>query len=86
MASLFDKIKFDSATFKSIQALDIIPILTTEMVRQNYEKLKKPNFKSTIVHDHTSGSTVKSLNFHFIKMMPYSIDVPYGFTTNLDLV
>jgi phenylacetate-CoA ligase len=64
---LFDKIKFDTATFKSIQELERIPILTKELVRQNYEKLKNPNFKGEIVHAHTSGSTGKSLNFDFSK-------------------
>ena len=64
---LFDKIKFDAATFKSIQELERIPILTKELVRQNYEKLKNPNFKGKIVHAHTSGSTGKSLNFDFSK-------------------
>ena len=64
---LFDKIKFDTATFKSIQELERIPILTKELVRQNYEKLKNPNFKGKIVHAHTSGSTGKSLNFDFSK-------------------
>lgn len=62
---LFDKIKFDTATFNSIQELERIPILTKELVRQNYEKLKNPNFKGEIVHAHTSGSTGKSLNFDF---------------------
>jgi phenylacetate-CoA ligase len=64
---LFDKIKFDTAAFNSIHELERIPVLTKEIFRENYEKLRNPNFKGEILHAHTSGSTGKSLNFDFSK-------------------
>jgi phenylacetate-CoA ligase len=64
---LFDLIGFKPSQVVSIQDIEKIPILTKELVRQNYEKLKNLNFEGGIVLAHTSGSTGKSLNFNFSK-------------------
>jgi phenylacetate-CoA ligase len=53
--------------FNSLKDIDKIPILTKEIVRENYDKLKNPYFKGIIIHSHTSGSTGKSLQFDFSK-------------------
>ena len=64
---LFKKINLNSLDINTIKDLEKIPILTKELVRENFEKLKNPNFKGEIVHAHTSGSTGKSLQFDFSK-------------------
>lgn len=62
---LFDSINFKPNEVISLNDLEKIPILTKELVRKNYEKLKNINFKGEIKHSHTSGSTGKSLQFDF---------------------
>ncbi|MGG6231750.1 phenylacetate--CoA ligase family protein [Tenacibaculum sp. SDUM215027] len=62
---LFEKINFDIKDFKSLKDLEKIPVLTKEIVRNNFKKLKNPNFEGKVVHSHTSGSTGKSLQFIF---------------------
>ncbi len=62
---LFEKINFKIEDFNSLKDLERIPILTKEIVRDNFEKLKNHNFEGKIVHSQTSGSTGKSLQFDF---------------------
>lgn len=62
---LFNSVNFKPEEVVSLKDLEQIPILTKELVRQNYEKLKNTNFKGEVVHSHTSGSTGKSLQFDF---------------------
>lgn len=50
---------------KTIDDLYRIPILEKETVRNNYKKLISENFKQTVIHGHTSGSTGKSLQLNF---------------------
>ena len=64
---LFNRINLNIENINSLKDLQKIPILTKELVRENFEKLKNPNFKGEIVHGHTSGSTGKSLQFDFSK-------------------
>jgi phenylacetate-CoA ligase len=60
---LFDSIKLKPSDIKNLEDLEKIPILTKELVRQNYNRLINPQFKGRIIHGHTSGSTGKSLQF-----------------------
>jgi phenylacetate-CoA ligase len=60
---LFDSVGFKPTEVVSIKDLEKIPILTKELVRQNYEKLKSSNYSKKVIHSHTSGSTGKSLQF-----------------------
>ena len=64
---LFNKINLNIDSIKSLKDLKKIPILTKELVRENFEKLKNPNFGGDVLHAHTSGSTGKSLQFNFSK-------------------
>ena len=62
---LFDGINFNINNFKSIRDLENIPILTKDMVRENYDKLKSKSLSERALISHTSGSTGKSLSFIF---------------------
>ena len=62
---LFNENSLSPSDINSIEDLNKIPILTKELVRENYEKLKNPNFNGKVIHSHTSGSTGKSLQFDF---------------------
>jgi len=64
---LFDSISLKPSDINTIKDLEKIPILTKELVRENFEKLKNPNFNGEILQAHTSGSTGKSLHFNFSK-------------------
>lgn len=64
---LFDNNNIKPDDINSLKDLEKIPILTKELVRENFEKLKNPNFKGEIIHSSTSGSTGKALNFEISK-------------------
>ncbi len=64
---LFDSIKLNPNDIKSLEDLQYIPVLDKESVRNNFEKLKNPNYKGDIKLCHTSGSTGKSLQFYLTK-------------------
>jgi phenylacetate-CoA ligase len=58
---LFNNIHLKPQDIKSLSDMEKIPILTKELVRENYKKLINHDFKEKILHGHTSGSTGKSL-------------------------
>lgn len=62
---LFNENSLSPSDIKSVDDLKKVPVLTKELVRENFEKLKNPKFKGKIIHMHTSGSTGKSLQFDF---------------------
>ena len=62
---LFNDNSLLPSDIKSIEDLNKIPILTKDIVRENLEKLRNPNFKGKVIHSHTSGSTGKALQFDF---------------------
>ena len=65
--NLFDAINLSPSDINRIGDLSKIPILTKEMIRENYHSLVNPNFKKPIIKMHTSGSTGKALDFIFSK-------------------
>jgi phenylacetate-CoA ligase len=60
---LFDSMHLKPNDIKNLADIEKIPILTKELIRENYKKLVNPDFKGKIIHGHTSGSTGKSLQF-----------------------
>ncbi len=57
--------KLVPSDIKTEDDLNKLPILTKELVRLNYDKLKNTNFKGKVFKLHTSGSTGKALSFNF---------------------
>ena len=60
---LFQKINLQPTEISSIRDLHKIPVLTKELVGDNYNDLINPAFKGKTVKSHTSGSTGKALKF-----------------------
>src|SRR4030095_1601489 len=60
---LFQQISLRPSDIVTLTDLEKIPILTKEIVRNNVDKLKNPNFRGAVIRQHTSGSTGTPLQF-----------------------
>jgi phenylacetate-coenzyme A ligase PaaK-like adenylate-forming protein len=62
---LFRRIGFDPRSVKRREDVDVLPVLTREIVRERYEDLVAPAFRGTNVKKGTSGSTGTPLKFEY---------------------
>lgn len=55
--ALFKKVNFDPETMKSLRETEKIPILTKELIRQNYDSLYAKDFESYVPRPKTTGGS-----------------------------
>lgn len=63
--NLFDDLELEPGFIKDLSDISKIPILTKDIVRDNFEQLKSASFKGKSIQSNTSGSTGKALKFMF---------------------
>lgn len=69
----FDEHHVTPADFRQLEDIEKFPVLTKEMVRENYKGLVAQSYpKENLIASHTSGSSGKALDFYYAKdFVPY---------------
>lgn len=66
--NLFDKLGIDYKSIRTLDDLEVLPILTKDIVRNNFKELIADNISErACYHMHTSGTTGSSLKFLYSK-------------------
>lgn len=70
--NLFSQLSLTADDIKTVADLEKLPILTKDIIRDNYQQLRAQNFPdSKVINCSTSGTTGKPLKFHYDKSKDY---------------
>lgn len=77
---VFDEVRFVPYEFSDTKQLELIPLLTKEIIRENFDDLHNHNVKSNSYIKHsTSGSTGTKLNFILPKELAFSKNAAFHY-------
>jgi len=72
---LFDKVLFQPKNMISLKEIELIPYLTKDKIRENFDQLSNPSISKFYYQTHsTSGSTGEKLKFKIPKSLLYEIN------------